>query len=306
MPSIGKLTKVDLREVWKNEASDFTKWLGKDENIAFLGDELGIDFQEVETEHPVGRFSADILATDSAGNKVIIENQLEATDHDHLGKVITYAAGVDANLCVWIVKHAREEHRSAVQWLNEHTDMNVGFFLVEVSAVRIGNSDPAPLFKVVEQPNDWAKSVKPQSGLSDSEKLKLAYWQSFKEAAEEDSAFMAKLKPQKPRAHYASDIAVGTSKYHLVLLVSPRDKYIGAELYIPNDKEIFKSACEQLDVFEKHLGQPCTTGEGGKVSYIMAKRTKSDISDTAQWAEFNEWHIKAALAMKAALEELGM
>ncbi len=306
MPTIGKLTKVELREVWKNEAADFTKWLGKNENITLLGEDLGIDFQEVETEHPVGSFSADILATDSAGNKVIIENQLEATDHDHLGKIITYAAGVTANLCIWIVKHAREEHRSAIQWLNEHTDMNVGFFLVEVSAVRIGSSEPAPLFTVVEQPNDWAKSVKPQSGLSESDKLKLTYWQSFKEAAEEDPEFMAKLKPQKPRAHYASDIALGTTKYHLALLVSPRDKYIGIELYIPNDKEFFKNVRDKLEVFERHLGQPCTPGEGGKVSYIMAKRAKCDISATSRWDEYNEWHIKSALAMKAALEELGM
>ena len=129
--NLGKLQKGDLREIWKHEASDFTNWLAKPENIAILSDEIGIGLKLVKTEAEVGSFSSDILAEEeNTGKKVIIENQLEPTDHNHLGKIITYASGYDAAIIIWIVQEARDEHKRAVDWLNEHTDEGVNFFLV--------------------------------------------------------------------------------------------------------------------------------------------------------------------------------
>ena len=162
MEQLEVLTEVqDLRKVWPHEALDFTPWLAKDENIAILGNEIGMEIAVDGTESAVGDFSVDIIATDIAtGQKVIIENQLEDTNHDHLGKLITYAAGKDAQTIIWVVKHAREEHRAAIEWLNNHTDDDIGFFLCEIHLYKVGSSNPAVKFSVIEKPNDWIKSVK--------------------------------------------------------------------------------------------------------------------------------------------------
>lgn len=164
MINLGKLQEIkDLREVWPHEAHDFTPWLAK--NISVLGDEIGIDISIEETESSVGGFNADIFATDAdTGKKIIIENQLEETDHDHLGKLITYASGKSADLVIWLVRKARPEHRAAIEWLNSHTDEGVGFILCEIKVFRIGNSEPAPKFEIIEQPNNWVKEMKKPSG----------------------------------------------------------------------------------------------------------------------------------------------
>ena len=164
MINLGTLEEIkDLREVWSHEAHDFTPWLAK--NISILGDEVGIDISIEETESSVGDFNVDIFATDAdTGKKIIIGNQLEETDHDHLGKLITYASGKSADLVIWLVRKARPEHRAAIEWLNNHTDEGVGFILCEIKVFRIGNSEPAPKFEIIEQPNNWVKEMKKPSG----------------------------------------------------------------------------------------------------------------------------------------------
>ena len=164
MINLGTLEEIkDLREVWSHEAHDFTPWLAK--NISILGDEVGIDISIEETESSVGDFNVDIFATDAdTGKKIIIENQLEETDHDHLGKLITYASGKSADLVIWLVRKARPEHRAAIEWLNNHTDEGVGFILCEIKVFRIGNSEPAPKFEIIEQPNNGVKEMKKPSG----------------------------------------------------------------------------------------------------------------------------------------------
>ena len=160
--NLGKLEEVqDLRSVWPNEAKDFTPWLSS--NISRLGETLGIDIDVEETESAVGDFNVDIFAVDAdTGKKIIIENQLEATDHDHLGKLITYASGKAADLVIWVVKKARDEHKAAIEWLNNHTTEDIGFILCEIKLYRIGDSAIAPSFVVIEKPNDWAKEMKQQ------------------------------------------------------------------------------------------------------------------------------------------------
>ncbi len=162
MPELGKIERVeDLRKIWPNEARDFTVWLSQDENLTMLGETVGIDIDLEERESSVGGFSVDLFATEEGtGRKIIIENQLEDTNHDHLGKIITYAAGKEASVIIWIVKRARDEHRKAVEWLNQHTDENIGFFLLEIELWKINGSVPAPRFNIVERPNDWAKAIK--------------------------------------------------------------------------------------------------------------------------------------------------
>ena len=166
MTALGKIEKIeDLRTIWKHEAHDFSKWLAQEENLALLSKAIGIDMVLKETESSVGSFSVDLFASEEGtGRKIIIENQLEDTDHDHLGKIITYASGKGAEVIVWIVKRARDEHRQAIEWLNQHTDENIGFFLVEIELWRINDSLPAPKFTIIEKPNDWAKTMKVVEG----------------------------------------------------------------------------------------------------------------------------------------------
>ena len=143
--NLSKLNKIDLRNVWGHEASDFTSWLSQDENLRLLSDEIGVEIKLIQTEANVGKFSVDILAEEeNSGRKIIIENQLEDTNHDHLGKIITYASGYNANIVIWIVRDCHEEHQKAIDWLNEHTDENLSFFLLKLELWQIGKSDPAP------------------------------------------------------------------------------------------------------------------------------------------------------------------
>ena len=153
MINLGTLKEItDLRSVWPHEALNFTPWVA--ENVELLADAVGLDITVDETESSVGDFNVDIYASETGTDrKIIIENQLEDTNHDHLGKLITYASGKDADVVIWVVKHAREEHKAAVEWLNNHTDDKIGFFLCEIKLFQIGDSDIAPSFTVVERPH---------------------------------------------------------------------------------------------------------------------------------------------------------
>jgi len=157
---LGRIETVQVREIWKDEARDFTPWLAQAGNLALLGDAVGMDLELEGVEKAVGPFSADILCRNARDDRwVLIENQLECTDHTHLGQIITYAAGLDAPTTIWASTGFREEHRAALDWLNQATDETTHFFGVEVSLVRIAGSVPAPIFDVVAKPNDWSKTV---------------------------------------------------------------------------------------------------------------------------------------------------
>ena len=188
MVNLSKLEEItDLRKVWPHEAQDFTPWLATEDNIGSLSDAIGIDIAIDEEESPVGDFNVDIFAREiDTGRKIIIENQLESTNHDHLGKLITYASGKSAEIIVWLVKHAREEHRAAIEWLNNHTDDKVAFFLCEIKLYKIGNSSPAVKFEVVERPNDWAKDVKKADTTSAVQQRRYDYWVAFQDYAFRD------------------------------------------------------------------------------------------------------------------------
>lgn len=155
----GRLVKVPARTGWVHEALDFTPWLA--ENLDRLGEAVGLALQLRDREHAVGRYSLDLLLEDAQERIVIVENQFGQTDHDHLGKLLTYCAGTDADVVIWIAETLNDEHVAALEWLNESTVAGVGFFGVELELLKIGNSLPAPHFKVLVQPNEWTKSVRP-------------------------------------------------------------------------------------------------------------------------------------------------
>ena len=179
-PELGRLAQVDPREVWPHEALNFTPWLL--DNADRLAEALGVELELNQAEHPVGGYSLDLIGRDlTNGTVVIVENQLADSDHGHLGQLLTYAAGTGAATIVWLTRRFRDEHRQAVTWLNEHTDEDTHFFGVELEVVRIAGSVPAPLFKVVAQPNDWQKAVKASasSGTSRRSALYGEFWARY-------------------------------------------------------------------------------------------------------------------------------
>ncbi|MCD8207267.1 MAG: DUF4268 domain-containing protein [Bacteroidales bacterium] len=296
---LGKMERVEeLRSIWGHEAHDFTPWIR--ENLDLLMNVVGIEMDVEEQESPVGDFRVDLLAKEKGSDrKIIIENQLEQTNHDHLGKLITYAAGKDAEIIIWIVKNAREEHRQAIQWLNQHTDDRFAFFLLEIELWKIDGSNPAPKFNVVERPNIWAKAIKSNSP---GDSLKYEFWTDFKNTVDNDknlSTIFAKKLPN-PQPHYYYDIFIGVSDYHIALTASTENqKVISAGLYVSGDKEILRRFKEKEAELVKIFGS--------KIEWSAARfyvNKQFDITDKKIWKQGFEWLCEQCKNIKESLKLL--
>ena len=252
---LGKIKEVDIRSVWAHEQYDFSKWLAEEENIQTLGDTLNLSLTDVNTEQFVGSYRCDIICKDElTGKSVLIENQLEQTNHDHLGKIITYASGLDASVVVWIVANAREEHASAIEWLNKHTDDDVSFFLLEVHAYTISDSDPAPMFKIIEQPNDFVKMVKTvaQKGeLNETQNKRLQFWTEFNDVIEQRGKPFNK---HKATADHWYSIAVGSSQCHISIDLVNKEHRIRVGMWIDDNKELYDEMLSHKDEIEAAAG----------------------------------------------------
>ena len=288
---LGKLKKIELREGWKHEANDFTKWLAQEENLALLGNEIGFDIKLIQTEARVGSFNVDILAEEeNTGNKVVIENQLEVSNHDHLGKVITYASGYNAKVIIWVVKDVREEHRNAIDWLNENTNEEIGFYLLRIELWQIENSLPAPKFEMICKPNDWAKAIKSASEsteLTNTKIKQLEFWDAFKGFAKQNNT---SLRFQKSYPQHWTNISMGSSDCHISLTINSRDKQFGCEVYIPNNKELYKQFLEKRSDIESVLGEQLEWMElpEKKASSIKISCT-GDFDNQTDWVKYFEW-----------------
>lgn len=298
--SLGRLKKIDLREVWKHEALDFTTWLAKEDNLSLLSDEIGIDICLIQTEASVGKFNVDILAEEeNTGRKIVIENQLELTDHDHLGKIITYASGYDAEIIIWIVRSVRDEHKQAVDWLNEHTDDKINIFAIKMEVWQIGDSVGAPKFHVISQPNDWAKTVKKttaQGGLSITKSLQLEFWTKFKEFAQDRDI---KLKLRKPYPQHWNDISFGCSDATITLTVNSQSNQLGCEIYISDSKKLFHGLEAQKEAIESALNKKLEWLElPEKKASRIKSYTKGDITQTDKWDEYFSWLMGQAVSFQ--------
>lgn len=302
---LGKIVKMDLRTAWKNEEYDFSAWLAEQDNLAMLSEEIGIEIRLVKTEAEVGKFSLDILAEEEAtGRKIIIENQLETTNHDHLGKIITYAAGYDADIVIWIFKEIREEHRQAIDWLNENTGENIAFFAVKLELWQIDNSAPAPKFQVISSPNEWAKVLK-QSGnkneLTDTKLKQFEFWTKLKNYSQEKKL---PIKFQSPRYQHWYNISVGISGTHIALTINTREQFLGCEIYINNDKELFDFLLEHKDQIEKEVGVLDWQREAGKACRIAQKSAGFDLENEAKFPEYFDWLTAKIIAFNKAFGKL--
>ncbi|SFI24511.1 protein of unknown function [Pseudobutyrivibrio sp. OR37] len=299
---LGKLNEVDIRKLWSHEQYDFSEWLSKSENLEQLNEVIGLTLSEVEKEVYVGAYRCDLVGVDeTTGDKVIIENQLEASNHDHLGKIITYASGLDAKVVVWIVKEAREEHRSAIEWLNNNTSDKLNFFLIEIHAYQIGNSLCAPKFEIVEKPNGFIKNAKGQSGSGEYNKgqsEKIEFWTRFNEI------LIERGKPfnvRKPTTDHWYDIAIGTSDAHVSLTIVNREHVVGVELYIPDNKELFEKLYLQKEEIDEKLGlhPDWQRLDGKKAARILYRMPGLDFEDHSNYESLmNEMIDKAALFAK--------
>ncbi len=299
--NLGRLHSVDLREAWASESSDFTPWLAQEENLKLLGETIGIELELESQETEVGPFRADILCKDTAtDNWVLIENQLERTDHSHLGQLLTYAAGLNAVTIVWIAQRFTEEHRAALDWLNEHTDGNINLFGLEIELWRIGTSPIAPKFNIISQPNDWSRTVKQAAvgggEVSEHKQLQLRFWTEFRNYMESKKSF---VRCQKPSPQHWTNHAIGRSGVHLASILSiwnsetgAKGAEIRAELYLdgPNAKQEFALLAKQKDSIETALGFYLTWyNPEGKASCRLYTRQNADFLNQELWPQQFEW-----------------
>ena len=299
--NIGKLKEVDIRNLWKHEQYDFSEWLSQSENIKLLEDVLGLTLTDITKEAYVGSYRCDIFAKDeSSGIKVIIENQLEASNHDHLGKIITYASGLDAEVIVWIVKQAKEEHRSAIEWLNNNTNSNINFFLIELHVYTIENSIPAPFFEVIEKPNEFIKNSKingEQDNLNKSQSERLEFWNRFNEI------LIDRGKPfnvRKATTDHWYDVALGTSEAHVSINLVNKESVVCIDLYINDNKELFDSLYSKKDIIENDLGFKLIWDrlDNGKASRIKYKIKGLNYDNHSNYDELMNKVIDTAIKMR--------
>ncbi len=306
-PLLGRLEKVDPRNYWEREDIDFTPWLAGTENIKLLGNTIGIELEVEAQEKGVGLFRADILCKDTATDLwVLIENQLERTDHIHLGQLLTYAAGLNAVTIVWIAKQFNEEHRAALDWLNEITDEEFNFFGLEIELWKIDDSGIAPKFNIVCQPNNWIKNVTskvkslPVANLTETKQLQYEYWTAFGEFA---LAHATSIKPTKPRYQNWISIALGRSGFSLCAVASAWDSEtqsyatneIRAEVVISHTeaKVYFALLESQKTEIEAEFGESLIWCNKPEVkSCRIYVRHSANLNAKDKWAEQHQWLVE--------------
>jgi len=301
---LGKLEKVDLRDIWTSESEHFTPWLAKENNLKLLGDTIGMELELEAQEKNVGPFRVDILCKDTATDHwVLIENQLERTDHIHLGQLLTYASGLKAVTIVWIAKKFTEEHRATLDWLNEITDDHFNFFGLEVELWRIASSPVAPKFNIVSKPNDWSKTITVgatdvrNTALTDKKLLQRDFWVAFTDFVREHNS---DIKTTKPLPQHWMNIAIGRSGMRLCAIASLWDSVtesfssheLRTELVLDNrnSKNYFEQLEAKKEEIEKEIGEQLTWhNPADKRMCRIYIRKPIDLQDRSRWTEQHKW-----------------
>ncbi len=310
----GRLSKVDLRQGWPSEAGDFTPWLADPANLELLGDAIGVDLVPLHTEHPVGPYRADLVCEDSDSDTdsdskqlVLIENQLSKTDHRHLGQILTYAAGLQADTVVWVARRFTEQHQAALDWLNDHSNESIRFFGLEIELWKIGASALAPKFNIVVKPNEWVKagaSVR-TSATTERKGLQLEYWSEFSDWIAEGPDDEINLSPPKGK-HWMSESTYHTSGLRNSLTIVTTRSEIGVELYLARAyaKARFAYLESHKEAIEAQFGGPL---DWQPLPDRIACRIKATLTD-ADWTDPTdrmrqfEWMKDTLLRLKSAIE----
>jgi len=320
--AVARLSTISVRDVWKHEAHDFTPWILS--NADRLGEALGINLELTEAEHSVGKFSLDLIGLDlDTGARVIIENQLEPTDHNHLGQILTYAGGTSPSVIVWVATEFREEHRSALNWLNENTGEEIGFYAVKVSAVRIDDSRPAALFDVVVRPNNWEKRVRKVSSTTTSGPISeryIRFWDQFYAAVATRqpgwSSLMKRAQNSSSWVTYSSGVTGAWFGVSFAGSYGERSLCTGAkalrsELYFGspdgalNDAR-YQALVDRREELESHFGgplsfEPLPERKSSRVAFYVEGATDQE----DRWQEFADLFIDSQLRLRKAVEAMG-
>lgn len=297
-PDFRELEPQDVREYWEHEAHEFTPWIAGEigaEGTSHLEDVLGLDLAVTEKEKSVGRYSVDILAeVVDDGRSVVIENQLGSSDHDHLGKCIAYAAGVDADIVVWLSPQFNDEHQDAFNWLNTNSREGIDLFAIRVEVWKIADSPPAVRFNPVEDPSEWQEKAKRSEGeLSETQELQEEYWTAFRDHI---TASETQLRARKPKPHPWYNNPIGRSGFMIQFTVNTVEDTLSSQLIIKDDPEAYQRLADQREAIDAALGadpywrppEDATQGNRGKV--ILER--PGDLSDRASWEAYHDWMIE--------------
>jgi len=304
---LGRLTPVPPREVWRHEAQHFTPWLLK--NVDVLNDLLGMELVLERAEHPVGDFSLDLIGRDeTTGDVVIVENQLEVSDHTHLGQILTYAAGTDPATVIWVAARFRPEHRAALDWLNSRTDEKTRFFGIELGVVRLGASEPAPSFRLVAQPNDWEKTVRLTVEPTGKPLLYSGFWSLFIERINrEHPSWSRALRP--PTASWLSLPTGVSDAVHTVYFTR---RGLSSELYFgASDSDLNTARFETLSVVRDEIEDAYGATldwqamPGRKATRIAEYLPGADVAREQDWPGYLDWLIDRQGRLRRAVEMVG-
>ena len=294
---LGRLSPIALRDIWEDEAIDFTPWLAEAENLALLGETLGMELELEAQEIHVGDFRADILCRDTVDNsRVLIENQLERTDHDHLGKILTYSAGLNVRTVIWIAREFRDEHLAALEWQNEMTDERFQCFGIEVKLWKIEDSICAPQFDIVSKPNDWSPTViqatqrATSEALSETQAQQEQFWTQLRDAMVEKGS---RVRCPKPVWGNFLVFSIGRTDFSMEAWQASQNKEIGIRLYMRGQDATahFYLLKEQQAEIEEAFGEPLEWAElpGRKSCRISLRKGDTDPTDVSDWPKQHEW-----------------
>ena len=309
--NLKQLTPVELSEVWETEPQHFTPWLAKEENLTLLGEALGMELELDAQEINVGGFRADLRCKNTVDDSwVLIENQLEAADHKHVGQLLTYAAGLDAYTVIWIAKTFRQEYRAMLDWQNRITHDPYRFFGIEVKVWQIGASDPAVQFEVVSSPNDWSRGVSRDTHrtanqeLSEAQQKRLKYWTGLSEYMVEEGCSV-KVPSMRPWRYNV--FSIGRAGFSLETHLAPTRNEISIRLCIDLDNvaAYFYLLQKQQEAIEKAFGAPLEWDElpGNKRSRISLTKVDTDPLDENDWPHQHEWFTTQLEAFNTVFRE---
>lgn len=310
LPILGRLTSVPPREVWPHEAHSFTPWLLS--NVDVLSELLGMELALEVAEHPVGGFSLDLLGRDeSTGEVVIVENQLETSDHTHLGQILTYAAGTDPTTIVWVAAAFRPEHRAAIDWLNARTDEGTRFFGVELGVVRIGQSEPAPSFRLVAQPNDWEKTVRAATSTSEAtgrQALYRAFWGQWIDLMQVERPGWSRATRPPRDSWFSMTTGVKGVQYYTSFT---RQGLSSEVVFESPDADLntarFHALGAHLESIERAYGGPLDWQElpGKKATRVAEYLPEVDVTEEGEWSSYLEWLLDRQTRLRASLASVG-
>lgn len=304
--NLGRLERIDLREAWESEPQDFTPWLAQPENLAVLSETLGMELATEGTEQGVGPLRADILCRDTQDDSLaLIENQLERTDHNHLGQLLTYAAGLQTVTIIWVAATFTDEHRAALDWLNEITNERFRFFGLEIELWRIGDSPAAPKFNVVSRPNNWSRTTQrvasgeiPESALQQQR-----FWEQLSQHLVKRAG---KVSLKTPPTRAWTSYGLRKTGFHLEATLSPQVGQIRVELRLkgPDAKAHFALLAGMKEAIETEIGAQLEWSRqpNNNVSRIILNR-KGDPTDESAWPELVEWTAETLEKFDAAFRE---